>query len=227
MEFITKAEAIERGLKYFFVGKPCKRGHLAERYLRGTCVQCARDRAKQFKIDNPDADKKDHQKHRASRLIKAKAYREANAEKVSATKKAWYQRNKPAPKPRPVKGANRKSRAEQNLYYVERRKTDVEFKISAYMRNMLGRVLRRTKTAKADKTEAVLGYSPAQLIKEIESKFTEGMTWENYGEWHIDHKTALAVMVGSGETDPAVINALSNLQPLWAADNISKGCKEQ
>lgn len=48
------------------------------------------------------------------------------------------------------------------------------------------------------------------------------MSWDNRGEWHIDHIVPVAVMVRDGITDPAIINALTNLQPLWAKDNLAK-----
>lgn len=67
-----------------------------------------------------------------------------------------------------------------------------------------------------------IGCSIETLKAHLESKFTEGMTWENYGDWHIDH----IVPIKYGEpTLEQVIERLHymNLQPLWAADNISKG----
>lgn len=99
--------------------------------------------------------------------------------------------------------------------------------MSAYLRNMLGRVLRLTGACKNNSTIETLGYSADDLKTAIEAKFQTGMTWENYGEWHIDHIRPLSVLIAGGERDPAVLNALSNLQPLWAFENISKGSKEK
>lgn len=48
------------------------------------------------------------------------------------------------------------------------------------------------------------------------------MTWENWGEWHIDHIKPVAQFIREGITCPKQINALSNLRPLWAHDNLSK-----
>jgi hypothetical protein len=53
--------------------------------------------------------------------------------------------------------------------------------------------------------------------------FRDGMSWENYGEWHIDHIMPINHFIKSGITDPAIVNALENLQPLWAYENLSKG----
>jgi len=61
----------------------------------------------------------------------------------------------------------------------------------------------------------------------LESKFLPGMTWNNRGDWHIDHVRPLASF--SFETaqcpDFKAAWSLSNLQPLWALDNIRKGAK--
>ena len=66
---------------------------------------------------------------------------------------------------------------------------------------------------KNGKTIELLGYSAIQLKIHIESLFTEGMNWDNYGEWHIDHIKPL----NSFEKNslPSVVNALSNLRPMW------------
>jgi len=59
----------------------------------------------------------------------------------------------------------------------------------------------------------------------IENKFLPGMFWSNHGKWHIDHIKPVSVFVKEGITDPKIICALDNLQPLWAKDNLRKGVK--
>lgn len=106
----------------------------------------------------------------------------------------------------------------------ERMKSEPQYALGWRMRDILSRVLRRTKSIKSVAgAERQLGYTAKQLKKHLESKFLPGMTWENRGKWHIDHIKPIAVFVSEGETDPAIINALDNLQPLWANDNWSKG----
>ena len=66
----------------------------------------------------------------------------------------------------------------------------------------------------------MLGYSAIQLKEHIESKFSPGMSWENHGDWHIDHKKPVTAF-----TDDTLISevcSLDNLQPLWAFENLSK-----
>lgn len=66
-----------------------------------------------------------------------------------------------------------------------------------------------------------------EFMAYLEAKFTDGMSWKNYGKWHIDHIKPLASF---DLTDPEQVKAachFTNLQPLWASDNISKGAKTE
>lgn len=66
-------------------------------------------------------------------------------------------------------------------------------------------------------------YKVEQFVEHIESQFKEGMSWSNHGDWHIDHIKPIKVFLNEGVYDPRIINALSNLQPLWKSENLSKG----
>jgi hypothetical protein len=55
--------------------------------------------------------------------------------------------------------------------------------------------------------------------------FKDGMSFDNYGEWQIDHVVPVTLWLDKGITDVNIINDISNLQPLWAKDNLSKGAK--
>lgn len=76
---------------------------------------------------------------------------------------------------------------------------------------------------KAATTMELVGCSADDLRAHLERQFTDGMTWGNYGDWHVDHVRPCS----SFElTDPAQQRECfhwSNLQPLWAPDNLSKG----
>jgi hypothetical protein len=64
-------------------------------------------------------------------------------------------------------------------------------------------------------------------MSHISPKFQKGMTWENYGKWHIDHIIPVSAFEFEKETDDQFRKcfSLNNLQPLWAHDNIVKGAK--
>ena len=75
---------------------------------------------------------------------------------------------------------------------------------------------------KKGKTMELTGCSRDDLIKHLESKFTEGMTWENYGEWHIRPCASFNL---EDPDEQKKCFQWTNLQPLWAIDNIRKGAK--
>jgi len=74
-----------------------------------------------------------------------------------------------------------------------------------------------------DRHKAVFGCTYAQLAAHIEGQFTEGMSWENMGKWHVDHIIPVSYYIDIGAVSLA--NYHTNLRPLWAKDNLSKGCK--
>lgn len=77
------------------------------------------------------------------------------------------------------------------------------------------------------KWETLVGYSLADLMAHLESRFKPGMTWDNYGQWHIDHVRPIASFSFANPEDEGFKQcwSLSNLQPLWAKENIQKGAK--
>jgi len=79
------------------------------------------------------------------------------------------------------------------------------------------------------KWETLVGYTVEDLRKQFEQQFTEGMTWENFmrGEIHIDHKIPHVKFKFTKAEDKEfrICWSLNNLQPLWAKDNLRKGCR--
>lgn len=125
-------------------------------------------------------------------------------------KKEYYANNKDRLMPRNVERQR------------ERYSESVEYRMGVAARNMLKRVLRTSDELKRGGTYEVLGYSRKQLMYHLESLFVEGMTWDNYGDWHIDHVVPVSWWLKNNITDPSKINDLLNLQPLWADENLTK-----
>ena len=73
----------------------------------------------------------------------------------------------------------------------------------------------------------ILGYTPEELIKNLESKFTENMSWNNYGKWHVDHIIPISSFKFESIHDVEFKKcwSLDNLQPLWGSENIIKSNK--
>jgi hypothetical protein len=76
---------------------------------------------------------------------------------------------------------------------------------------------------KRDRTEEIVGCSFQALREHLERQFQPGMNWENYGSWHVDH--IVPVSRATTELEMLELNHYTNLQPLWAADNLSKSAK--
>jgi hypothetical protein len=98
-------------------------------------------------------------------------------------------------------------------------------RLNMRMRVAIGKALKGAKLNR--KWSALVGYDAAALKKHIEGAFLPGMGWDNYGQWHIDHIIPKSKFNYSGAEDPDFKRcwALSNLQPLWAADNLRKNDK--
>ena len=75
------------------------------------------------------------------------------------------------------------------------------------------------------KLDCGMGYLSGELKTHLEGMFADGMGWDNHGKWHVDHIKPVSAFLKDGITDPAIINALDNLQPLWAHENLSKNAK--
>ena len=74
-------------------------------------------------------------------------------------------------------------------------------------------------------TSQSTGISVAGLRHHIESQFQEGMSWENYGKWHVDHIKPISLFNLLDPTEREAANHFTNLQPLWAEDNLKKGSR--
>jgi hypothetical protein len=92
------------------------------------------------------------------------------------------------------------------------------------MRSRIGKVLRERNIGKQDKTYDLLGCSKEDFIKYFESKFTEGMSWDKVGKFiHVDHIKPCCSFDLTQEEEQQKCFHYTNLQPLWAKDNLSKG----
>lgn len=116
------------------------------------------------------------------------------------------------------------TRKEHNAFYHRRRRQNPMIQLSFNTSTAISISL---KTNKQGHWEDLVGYSLQQLQRHLEKQFTQGMTWKNYGEWHIDHKIPKSAFNFS---KPEHIDfkrcwALSNLEPLWQTDNQLKWAK--
>jgi hypothetical protein len=141
---------------------------------------------------------------------KIKQYRQENKIKINLKHKEWIKKN------------HDKHKAYMKEYCKKRYDNDIQFRISTVLRTRLGRAIRdEFKIGSAIKD---LGCSIADLKSYLESKFLIGMTWDNHGldGWHIDHIKPLSAFNLSDRKQILEACHYTNLQPLWAKDNLSK-----
>ena len=103
--------------------------------------------------------------------------------------------------------------------------TDPIRRVESRIRCLLRNVIIANGSKKAAKTEELLGCTVAEARVHLESQFLRGMTWDNHGEWHIDHIRPCASFDFSDPQQQKECSHYSNLQPLWAKDNLSKSDK--
>jgi hypothetical protein len=148
---------------------------------------------------------------------------ELNSEKILIKSKKYYQKIKDE-KHQIILNRNRLWRKNNPNYTTERKKNDPTFKLIKNVRRRLKRFLDVNYITKRSKTFEIIGCNPNQLKEHIEKQFTEGMSWELVGvHIHIDH----IVPLSSAKTEEELYKLChyTNLQPLWAKDNLVKSNK--
>lgn len=122
-----------------------------------------------------------------------------------------------------LKPKNNKQLAEYRKSYLSK---NPEIKIKCKVRSMIYNSFRRGKNGryrKNTKTEQILGCTMDDFIIHLQSLFEDGMTIHNHGKWHIDHIKPLSLAKNVSEI--MQLCHYTNLQPLWAIDNMKKGSK--
>ena len=192
------------------------------------CKECSLNDKKEYYEKNKDKVKE-----------KVKEYRENNLDKVKKNVKEHYKKNRETllEYKKNYHKENKEHLSELNLKYREdnkvsineckrkyisnKRKTDSLFKLKENISKLINQSLKNKGFKKEYRSEEILGCTIQDFKEYIESKFVEGMSWENHGDWHLDHKTP--VSWGKSENEIYELNHYTNFQPLWEKDNLSKG----
>lgn len=152
-----------------------------------------------------------------------KKWYDSHADQARAAGRLHYQKNLER-----NRELSRKAKAAWRLHHPrecsEYRK---RWRAEHFERVILGEIVKRMMTDSSCKKNSpsceYVGCSPEFLRNHIEEQFQLGMTWENYGEWHVDHIVPLSWWDFRMFPDHLFIAShWSNLQPMWAKDNLSK-----
>ena len=158
--------------------------------------------------------KNNYIKNREKIKNEQKLYYESNKKKIQEYKKNWAKKNY-----NPEKRKQQFLKTKEKIYLRNKTRydTDILYRLKKCISRRLYMALKKSKSKK---TLEYLGCSISDLKIHIENKFTDNITWENYGKWHIDHIIPLSS--AKCENDIYRLSHYTNLQPLWAIDNIKK-----
>ena len=224
MDIIARKDALAQGLTHYFTGKPCKRGHIAFRYASDkSCSQCKKIHKKIFSKRNPSKSTEYRQRWRNKNLDKAKAYEEAyearrfrlRTDAIRAKESLYRER------------ARESRQAYIRQYEKHRKQNDPAFRLRKNMARRLNNSILKQFGKKATQTSQLIGCTVTELRQHLEVQFIDGMTWDNYGRhgWHVDHIRPCASFDLTDPEQQRQCFHYTNLQPLWAVDNIRKGAK--
>lgn len=197
LHIIPRAVAKSLGMKRFFTGLPCKRGHYSERLTSSpACIACQSGYGRDYQKAN---------------MHKWAAYRSANREQLAARAREYRRENREAISRKDV--ARKRDKRQSDPLYAEIHR----------LRALVSASLAGKGFKKNSNTAEILGCSWADFRRHIERQFLKGMSWENRHLWHVDHITPMAT---AKTVDVAIaLNHFTNLRPLWIEDNLSKGGK--
>jgi hypothetical protein len=174
--------------------------------LQPLCKSCNRNYKKKY-----------YQNNKNEILDKSKIYYDKNKENIIKRVKVWGEKNEVKTK------EYKKKYVENNRDFINkkmshRKKNEPILKLKMLYRSKINKIL----GSKREKTFDLIGCSPIKLKQHLEEQFKEGMCWENHGlfGWHIDHIIPLSSAKNDDELKK--LCHYTNLQPLWALDNILK-----
>lgn len=194
----TKEEIKEYNKKYYLANKKKAKEKMKEYY-------------KANKKEIREQQKEYYQSHEEEIKESSRNYRKENPEKRRETNRKYSQDHK----------------EERNKYVGNKKETDPHFKLRGNVGSLINKRLKKRNSKKDGPMAEYLPYTIKELKDHLENQFTRGMTWENYGKWHLDHILPDSSFNYTSTTDEEFKKcwALENLQPLWAIDNILKGNK--
>ena len=202
--------------EFFHRNKASKSG------FHGKCKTCRVAEKKEWELKNADKIKS-----------YSESYYKENKEAISTRRKVWYAEN--AETIRPIEAAKQREIRKTDKHKAYKANYRKEHRVEENMRSALCNCVAGRQ--KNSKTFEYIGMTVEEFRTYLSSLWTEGMNWDNYGNpygdhtycWHIDHITPLTHFSFSSLTGHKLEQALhkawhySNLQPLWAKENISKG----
>lgn len=167
---------------------------------------------RKFKGGKSESDKRYYLKNREKRLQYFSEWQKNNRDYLNDYHQKWRDEN------------IEKHRKTKREYERSRKARDPLYKLISNFRTAIYQVLKESNVEKNDHYFDILPYSQEGLIQHLENQFTDDLTWDNYGEWHVDHILPISSFNIEEMGDEEFIKcwSLDNLRPLWGEDNIRK-----
>ena len=170
------------------------------------------------------------QKFKGGKKIANKKYLIKNKERLTEYHKEWSKENRDRLNEYHKEWREKnidKHREKKRNYEKYKKSTDPIYKLISNFRTAIYIVLKENKLDKYSNYFNMVGYSALDLKEHLEKRFKDDMSWENYGEWHIDHIKPISSFVFESVDDEEFKEcwSLNNLQPMWGVENIKKGNK--
>ena len=210
---------------YFYVNKDRPSGFVAQ------CKKCGVKKSATWNKANKEKRKisraRSYQKNRDTLCAKRREWYYANKKRNEEITKRWTAANRERwlEKKREWAKNNTEAVRSSARKCAAKRAGNPTWRLSNSISRGIARSIANGKNRRH--WEAIVGFSMAEFMSHIEKQFAPGMSWENFGEWHVDHKLPIASFVFKTSDDPDFKKcwSLDNLQPLWAIDNLRKGTK--
>lgn len=204
--FISRELAMEKGYKQYYTGLPCSYGHVDTRFINKACRECCRIRSDKRYHDESTGRKANNRMHQR-RKAKDPVWRTRRNQTQAKTRARFMKEH---------------GYSKSTHYY----RTDENYRLAAALRARMYETIVKIQDGKQVLSSfALIGCSIDDLKEHLENQFQSGMTWQNFGEWHIDHIRPCASFDLTDPKQQQECFHYTNLQPLWAAENISKNDK--
>jgi hypothetical protein len=225
---------IEKELSEFGNLKKAKDGKNYE------CKECRHSAGKKYREENKEKVKKKREEYKNKNREKINAkereryqtvekFSEEYKGRAAKSKKKYLQTDCGKEKRKACDKRYREKNAEKiKIRRAERRKDPYNI-LTERVRSRFRKIVRRNiiecKESKTKRSRELLGISIEDYKVYLEDLFVDGMNWDNYGEWHIDHRRPIASFDLSKDEEMLECFNYKNTQPLWADDNLKKGSK--
>jgi len=161
------------------------------------------------------SDSKYYKKNKERILDRSSMWSKDNRTHLREYHTKWREKNK------------EKLNEKKRIYEKNKKDNDPKYRLSSYTRTAVYTCLKERNIKKYKNTFDLLPYTLKELMSHLEKQFSNGMTWDNYGEWHVDHITPMSKfnIQSMGDDEFQECWSLRNLRPLWGEENLSKGSK--